>query len=71
MNKLIVIHRNFKNLRTGGHYYLANTIQYLKREKFNMDVLNCDTFPIKVRNNRFLFIIYILKYFLKNRKGIS
>ncbi len=70
MNKLIVIHRNFKNLSTGGHYYLANTIQYLKREKLNMDVLNCDTFPIKARNNRLLFIIHIFKYFLKNRNGV-
>lgn len=70
MNKLVVIHRNFKNLSTGGHYYLANTIQYLKREKLNMDVFNCDTVPIKAKNSRFFFIIYILKYFLKNRKGI-
>lgn len=70
MNKLIVIHRNLKNLSTGGHYYIANTLQYLKREKLNMDVLNCDTFPIKARNNRFFFIIYILKYFLKNRKDV-
>jgi len=70
MKKLIIIDRDLSNLNTGGRYYLAQVIAYFKKKNLSMEIIDCSKFPKAVKKNRLFFIVYILKFYLKYRKGI-
>lgn len=70
MKKLVIVHRELSNLNTGGRYYLAHSISYFVKKKINMEVVDFAQLPKRIRGNRLLLVIYVLKHYLKYRKGI-
>lgn len=70
MKKLIAFHRNMRNIITGGNFYHANTLLYLRRKSIDMDVIDWSKVRRECRNNRFLLIVKIFIFYLKHKKNI-
>jgi len=70
MKRLVIVHRALSNLRTGGAYYLANTISYLQSRKINMEVVDIGNLPTSIRRHRLLIVIYLCKHYWKYHQGM-
>ena len=70
MKKLAIVHRNLSDLKTGGHYYLANAIRYFSKQNIEMEIIDFGTFPEKIKKNRFFLVVHVLRRFLNQPKGI-
>lgn len=65
MKKLMVVHRDLSNLRSGGAYYLAHTIDFLRQQSISMEVIDLGRFPTKNLKARIELAICLLKRFLR------
>lgn len=65
-----MVHRDLQQLRTGGSYYLANTIWYLRKRNVNVEVIDFGALPARIRKNRILLAIYLCKFFLGYKKHV-
>ena len=70
MKKLVVIHKNLKHLYTGGQYRLARCILYFKTKHIVMEIIDRGMLSKSIDDNRFLSILYFIKFYVKNRKNI-
>lgn len=62
--KLIVVHRDLSNLRSGGAFYLARTIDYFRQQNIGMEVIDLGGFQTKDLRSRVRLVVYLIKRYL-------
>ena len=70
MRKLVVVHRNLAALSSGGAYYLAHTIDYLRQKKIKMEVIDLSQFTTNTLKTRYQLARHLIKGHLRYRNNV-
>lgn len=69
-NNLIIILRNLRKIHTGGQYRLAKFVSFIQEHQSRYEIIDCESLNASVRRNRFLLVLYFIKYFAKHRRHV-